>query len=71
MPDESLGLMSTCAACGGSNRRTGNERLGPLTPPAFGSGPAYKIRSEEYICTKCGRRIWGESGAQDEKPSSS
>jgi hypothetical protein len=70
MPDESLGLMSTCRVCGGSNKRAGNERLGPLTPPAFGGGPGYRIRSEEYVCTKCGQRVWGEIGTQEEPPRS-
>ena len=67
MPDESLGLMSNCSTCGGANRRTGNKRLGPLTRPAFGSGPAYRVRSEEYACTECRRRVWGETGTEEEE----
>jgi hypothetical protein len=68
MAPESLGLMSTCTVCGGRNARTGKERLGPLTSPAFGNGPGYRVRSHEYVCTECGRRVWGESDTQEECP---
>jgi len=66
MANSPLGLMSTCRTCDGSNKRTGNERLGPMTPPAFGTGPGYRIRSEEYACTSCDRRVWGKIDAEEE-----
>ena len=55
MAEENLGLMSTCKACGGKNQRTGRKVTGPLTPPAFGTGPGYRIVSVEYRCTSCNR----------------
>jgi hypothetical protein len=49
MDDESLGLMASCRECGGTNKRTGKERLEPLTT-GLGDGPGQgiRIRSEEY-----------------------
>lgn len=62
---ESLGLMSTCRKCGEPNRRTGEQRLGPVQS-ALG-GHSFRIRSEEYVCTN-GHRVWGEVGTEDETP---
>lgn len=64
---EPLGQMSTCHVCGGQNKRTGRTRLEPPDQSEglgdqFGQGE--RIRSEEYVCTQCGHRVWGQSGTE-------
>ena len=65
MPDDSLGVMSTCHRCGGKNALTGRERLKP-PEGGFGSGPKYRIREAEFACKSCGALVWSPTGAEDE-----
>ena len=65
MPDDSLGLMSTCRRCGGTHVLTGHERLG-APEEALGSGPRFRTRYAQYVCESCGAKEWSPTGTVEE-----
>jgi len=56
---KALGMASACQTCGGINKLTGKERLGPWQT-AVDPG-RFRMRLAEYACTACGRRDWMEA----------
>lgn len=60
-----LGMLETCATCGGKNEWTGKKRIGDEIA-GLGDGPMERFQLAEVRCSACGRREWAQIGTTTE-----